>query len=183
MLTKDMHKKDVEEVLKDRGDFIQIDYLTNYLKIMPPLEMRKFASLKLAEIYFRKEMYVDAAKMFKNIGMNCLTFKDKQKYYSKEAKTYVLAGKFEESDKALKRALAEGNSREKKEIYERIVVFYEEIGKKLMNKLKREKASKLYEKLFRMKLNDEEKEEIKERLLDLYDKLGKRKEYDFLKGQ
>ncbi len=178
-----MHKNEVLEALEGKGDFVQIDYLTRYLRIMPPLEMRKFASLKLAEIYFRKEMFIDAAKMFRNVGMNSLTFKDKQESYLKEAKTYILAGKFEDSDKALKRALTEANSREKQELYNKIVAFYMEIGEKYDKNLKREKASKIYEKLYRMRLSDEEKEVIKEKLLDLYEKLGKRAEADFLKGQ
>jgi tetratricopeptide (TPR) repeat protein len=183
MLTKNMHKKDIEEALEGKGDFVQIDYLNKYLKEMPPLEMRKFASLKLAEIYLKKEMFIDAAKMLRNIGINSLTFKDKQEYYFKEAKTYILAGKFEEADKALKRALMEANSREKQEIYKKMIEFYKEVGEKLEKGLKREKASKIYEKLLQMKISKEEKEEFKEKLLNLYEKLGKRKEADFLKGQ
>ncbi len=177
-----MHKKDIEETLEGKGDFVQIDYLNKYLKEMPPLEMRKFASLKLAGIYLKKEMFIDTAKMFRNVGINSLTFKDKQNYYLKEAKSYIMANKFEESDKALKRALIEANSREKEEIYSKIIEFYKEVGEKLAEKLKREKSSKIYEKLLRMKVSDEEKEIIKGKLLDLYEKLGKRKEIDFLRS-
>jgi tetratricopeptide (TPR) repeat protein len=182
MLTKNMHKKDIEEILEGKGDFVQIDYLTKYLKDVAPAGMRGFASLKLAEIYFRKEMFIDAAQMFRNVAVNSVTFKDRQEYFLKEAKTYILAGKFEDSDKALKRALAEGNSREQEEIYGKILIFYKEIGERFIKELKREKASKIYEKLFRMKLNDIEREEIKQKLLDLYEKLGKRKEADFLRS-
>jgi tetratricopeptide (TPR) repeat protein len=182
MLTKDMHKKEILETLENKGDFVQIDYLTRYLKKMPPLEMRKFAFLKLAEIYLKKEMYINAAKMFRNIAINSLTFKDKQKYFLKETKSYILAEKFEDADKALKRTLAEGNSKEKKEIYENIIDFYKKVGEKFENKLKKEKASKIYEKLFEMKLPNEEKEMIKKKLLKFYEKLGKRKEADFLRN-
>ena len=51
MLEKGMHKQDIDLVLEGKGDFIKIDYLNRYLKKMPPLEMRKYAYLKLAEIY------------------------------------------------------------------------------------------------------------------------------------
>ena len=178
-----MHKNEIVETLEGKGDFVKIDYLTRYLRMMPPLEMRKFASLKLAEIYLGKEMYIDAAKMFRNVAMNSLTFRDKQDYYSMETKAHILAGKFDESDKSLKRALAEGNSREKQEIYGKIIAFYMDVAEKLDKRLRREKASKIYEKLYRMRLSDEEKEVIKEKLLELYEKLGKRNELEFLRGQ
>ena len=92
----------MEEVLEGKGDFVKIDYLVKYLKEMPPIEMRKFAYLKLAEIYLHKEMFIDAARMYRNISINALTFREKRENYLKEAKAYILAGKFEQSDKALR---------------------------------------------------------------------------------
>jgi len=182
MLNKYMRKKEVEEVLEGKGDFVKIDYLMKYLKETPPLEMRKFAYLKLAEIYLYKEMFIDAARMYRNIAINSLTFREKKENYLKESKAYVLAGKFEESDKALRRTMDEGNVKEKKEAYKVLIDFYIKEGENLKKNKKPGQLTKLYEKLIRMKLEDSEKEEVKGKLLELYEKLGKREEYNSLKG-
>jgi len=182
MLTKDMRKKEIEETLENKGDFVKIDYLSNYLKQTPPIEMRKFGYLKLAEIYLQKSMFSEAAKMYKNISINSLTFREKRENYMKESKAYILAGNFEASDEALKRAMAEGNSREKEKCYEEVVQFYKKEGSKMETKMKSGAVIKLYEKLIRMRINQEEKLRLKEKLLELYDKLGKRKEYNLLKS-
>lgn len=176
-----MRKKEVEDALEGKGDFVKIDYLMKYLKKTPPLEMRKFAYLKLAEIYLHKEMFIDAARMYRNIAVNSPIFREKKENYLKESKAYILAGKFENSDKSLRRAIDEGNSIEKKESYKTITDFYIQEGERLEKDNKPGQTMKLYEKLIRMKLNDEEKENIREKLLTLYEKLGKREEYNFLK--
>ena len=177
-----MRKNEIEEILEGRGDFIKIDYLTRYLKEMPPIEMRKFAYIKLAEIYLGKKMYDSAASMYRSAAINSVTFREKQKQFLMEAKAEILWGKFDESDRSLKRALGEANSREKKEIYQKIVEFYKEQGEKSENLGKHGQTTKIYEKLIRMKINDSDREEITNKLLNLYEKLGKTKEYAFLKG-
>lgn len=182
MLNKNMRKKDIEEVLEGKGEFVKIDYLTRYLKSMPPIEMRKFAYLKLALVYLNKGMFSEAARMYKNISINSLTFREKRENYLKESKAYVLAGKFDESDKALKRAMGEGNTKEKKECHQTIIDFYKKEGEEMEKQRKHGSAMKIYEKLIRMRIDDNEKEEIKEKLLVVYDRLGKRKEYNFLKS-
>jgi tetratricopeptide (TPR) repeat protein len=183
MLTKDMRKPEIEEFLSGRDTFVQMDYLNRYLKLMPPIDMRKFAYLKIAEICLEREMFSDAARAFHNAYTSSLTFSEKLEIGLKEAKAHILAQKYEDSDRALRRAMSEANSKEKKKLFLSIVEFYKKEGEKLINSNKREKASKLYEKLIRMKIEDSEKLEVKEILLDLYDRLGKRKEYNFLKGQ
>lgn len=177
-----MHKKDVEEFLKGKGDYIQINHLERYLKIMPPMGMRKFAYEKLAEIYLKKEMFNDAAKMLKNVALSSVTFREKRIFYLKEAKAYILGMKFDESDMALKRAMVESNSREKKELQEKIIEFYKKQITELESKGKKEKCIKYYEKLIKMEISPEDKEDIREKLLVLYDKLGMTKEYEFLKS-
>lgn len=182
MLTKGMRKKEIEEVLEGKGEFVKIDYLNRYLKLMPPIEMRKFAYLKLAQVYLNKGMFTEAAKMYKNISINSLIFREKRENYLRESKAYILAGKFEESDKALKRAMGEGNSREKTECHKTIIDFYKKEAEEMGKQKKPGSQMKIYEKLIRMRISDSEKEEVKEKLLKIYDKLGKRKEYNFLKS-
>ena len=176
MLNKNMRNKEISGVLEKEGDFVKIDYLSRYLKENPPIEMRKFAYSKLAEIYSNKKMFSEVAKMYRNISINSLTFREKRENYLKESKAYILAKNFEASDKALKKAMAEGNSKEKEEIYEKIINFYENEGKKLENQKKPGATMKIYEILIRKKLSEEKYEEIRKKLLNLYDKLGKRKE-------
>jgi tetratricopeptide (TPR) repeat protein len=182
MLEKDMTKSEIEEFLKGRDTFVQMDYLNRYLKLMPPIDMRKFAYLKLAEVFLEREMFVDAARSYGNAYSSSLIIREKIEIGLKQSKAFILAGKFEDSDRSLRRTISEASSKEKKELFLQIIEFYKKEGQKLIEENKREKASKLYEKLIRMKITDEEKLEIKEILLDLYDKLGKRKEYNFLKG-
>jgi hypothetical protein len=182
MLKKFMKKQEIERILEPKGDFIRINLLGNYLKLMPPIEMRKFAYSKLAEIYLKKEMFNDAAKMFKNIGLNSVAFREKRENYLRECKSYIRALEFDSADKALKRAFDEANIRERREMYGIIVEFYKKEAEGWIKNGKKEKASKVYEKLIRMKISEEEKKEIREILLDLYDKLGKREDYNFLKG-
>lgn len=182
MLTKDMHKPEIEAELEGKGDFVKIDYLNRYLKETPPIEMRKFAYLKLAEVYLEKDMFIDAANAFKNAAVNSITFREKQENYLREAKAFVSALKFDESDKALRKALNEANQKEKREIYEKLVEFYKKEIDKLEKNDKPGQLTKLYEKFLKLKVNDEDKEEVKEKLLNLYERLGKIKEARILRS-
>jgi len=176
-----MHKKEIEEILEGKGDFVKMDYLERYLKKMPPIEMRKFAYLKLAEIYLKKEMYLSAARDFKNAAINSVTFREKRENFLNESKAWISSFEFDEADKALKRALSEGNFKEKKEIYEEFVNFFKKQIKKIEEKNKPGHLIKIYEKFLKLKVDEKSKEEIMEKLLSLYEKLGKTKEYILLK--
>ena len=176
-----MKKQEIEEALESKGEYIQINLLENYLKLMPPIEMRKFAYIKLAEIYKQKKMFSQEAEFCKKAALNSVTFKEKQKHYLSESKAHILAGKFDLSDKALKKAMDEANSKEKKELYQEIIEFYRKQIKELEAQNKKEKAEKLYEKLIRMKIPEKEKEELRLKLLDLYERLGKTEEIKLLK--
>ncbi|OIO39991.1 hypothetical protein COT60_00780 [Candidatus Pacearchaeota archaeon CG09_land_8_20_14_0_10_30_9] len=181
LLTKDMHKQDVEKFLEGKGDFIRIDHLDRYLKLMPPVEMRKFAYIKLAEIYIAKEMYSSAAEAFKNAALNSVTFREKQENFLNEAKAYISSLKFEESDKALKRAFDEANPKEKDALYFEFIKYFKIEIEKMEKQGKPGHLLKLYEKFLRLKIEEPQKEEIKEKLLKTYEKLGKLKEYKLLK--
>lgn len=176
-----MRKQEVEDALEGKGDFIQINLLEMYLKQMPPIEMRKFAYLKLAKIYKQKKMFSKEAEAHKKAALNSVTFKEKQKYYLAESKAYISDGKLDLSNKALRKSMNEANSKEKKEIYEKMLEFYRKQIKEFEKQNKKEKAGKLYEKLIRMKIDEKEKESLKLKLMDLYERLGKIKELKLLK--
>lgn len=182
MLKKDMLKAEVERELQGRAEFTRIDMLEKYLKLMPPIEMRKFAYLKLAEIYAQRKMFSDAAKAYSGAAVNCLTFREKVECLMQEAKAYVVSGEFENSDKALKKALVETEERNRRKLYDEMIDYYKREAERNQKEGKIGHASKIYEKLIKMKINDSDKEEVKEKLSLIYERLGKVKELRFLKG-
>lgn len=184
MLTKDMHKEDIEQALEGKGDFTQIDYLNRYLKLNPPIEMRKFANLKLAEIYMKKEMFTDAGIAYRNAAINSIPFREKRRFYVEEAKAEILGLKFEKADKAMNRAFdEEASTNDRRQIFDEITKFYKEFGDKLLRQGKPGRAVKIYEKLYRMKIPDADRDMVKMKLTELYEKLGMRKELGFLRQE
>jgi len=181
LLAKDVHKQDIEKFLEGKGDFVKIDHLERYLKLMPPIEMRKFAYLKLAEIYLGRNMFSSAAEAFKIAAVNSVTFREKQENFLQEAKAFVSDLKLDEADKALKRALDEGNNKEKESIYSEFIRYFNKEIEKQERQNKPGHLTKLYEKFLRLKVTDEEKENVKEKLVKIYDKLGKVKEARILR--
>ncbi len=181
MLYTGISKSDVEKEIKGKGDFVQIAYLTEILEEKVLIDVRKFICFKLAEIYERKGMLKDAAKMFDKIALNSIAFSEKIKHYVKEAELYIKAGAFEEVNEAMKKAMNQANAIEKQDIYFAIGDFYKRQAEIYEKEMKRNHAVRIYEKLLEMNITDLEKQEIKEKLLELYEKLGKLKEYFILK--
>lgn len=182
MLTKNMSKTEIENFLKGKGNFVQLDYLNRFLNESLSMDMKKFVHLKLASIYERAGMLSEAAKGYNSAASFSITFSDKMNNYVKESELYIRAGNFVKSDEAMKKAMNEANSVEKREIFITIKEFYKRLAKEYEESLKKGHATKIYEKLFEMELEATEKEEIRKKLLELYEKLGKTKEYNLLKG-
>ena len=180
MLHKGMTKGEIEKFLNDKGNFVQIDYLTRFLKGDLTMDMKKFVFLKLADIYERINMKNEAAKMYSGAATVSITFAEKIKHLVKETELYVKSGTFEMADAAMKKALNEANSIEKNDIYFTVKEIYKKQAEFYEKNLKRFNAMKAYEKLLEMNIKDSEKKEIKEKLLALYEKLGKTKEYSAL---
>ncbi|HUS49691.1 MAG TPA: hypothetical protein VMZ91_05970 [Candidatus Paceibacterota bacterium] len=185
MLNKNMSKQEIEEELSEKGDFVQIDYLTNFLKKEHHLgfSLRKFLYSKLAEIYERRNMLVDSAKMFDKLGLISIAFSEKIKNYVKETKLYIKAGFFDWADGAMKKALNQANEMEKQDIYFAIKDFYKRQAEVYEKERRRNHALRIYEKLLELNVSDFEKQEIKKKILELYEKLGKLKEYFILKKE
>ena len=177
-----MLKSELEAEIANKGDYIQIDYLNRFLKLMPPHEMRKFAYIKLAGIYMRRQMFKDASQAYQNIAINSLTFTDKIKYFVLSTKALLEGGFFEDAERTLKRALADANFSQKASVLEDMKRFYKEIAEDLVLKGKKNKATIYYEKLLRQDLLDSEKAEIKEKLRRIYSSLGKISEIKLLEG-
>ncbi len=183
MLHKKMTKLEIEKELSGKGNFVQIDYLTRFLKEDLSIDTKKFVFLKLAEIYEKTDMLKDAAKNYENAAMVSITFREKIGHFMKEAELCTRAADFDGSEKAMKKAMVEANSMQRAEIYENVKSLYKQYAESFEKNLKRIHAIKAYEKLLDMRMGESEREAIKNRLLDLYEKLGRRKEYFLLKSR
>lgn len=174
MIYKGVSRSEVEQTIEGKGNFAQIDYLSRFLKKDLSIDVKKFVYLKLAEIYDKIKLFSDSARMYDSAAIISLTFADKIQNYVKETEQYIKAGDFNKADEAMKKAMSQGNSREKEEIYSKIKNFYRKTAEKYEEETKRNNASLVYEKLSEMKLNDLERFEVKNKLNELYEKLGKK---------
>ncbi len=182
MLKRGMSKSEIEKYLQDKGDFVQIDHLTAFLKEDIPTDIRRFAMMRIAELYEKKYMFREAAKLFNNLGMLVVPFKEKIQNHVKETELYIKAGDLREADHAMQRALGQANQLEKNDIMFSIRKFYRAQAEAYEKGMRRANAVKMYEKLLELSSTSAEREEIKAKLLPLYERLGKFREYNVLKG-
>ena len=173
MLKSGMTKSEIEQELKGKGDFVQIDHLGRFLKEQMALDTKKFVFLKLASLYEKASMLHDSAKMYDNAAEISIPFVEKIKHYTKEAELYVKAGSFDRVELAMRKALAQGNFKEKEDIYTSIKMLYKEQANVCEKELRRNQALKFYEKILEMRISEQERREVKEKILELYKKLGK----------
>jgi len=183
MLEKEMTKKEIENFLKGKGDFVQLSHLEIFLKKDLPLDTKKFVYLKIAEIYEKKSMFTEAAKICHNLAIISVAFSEKIKYHIKEAELYVKAGMFSRVDEAMRKAMNDANATEKAEILITIKNFYKRQAEQYIKEHRRNNAAKIYEKLLEMNISEIERKEIKENLLKIYEKIGKLREYYDLKRE
>ncbi len=177
VLKAGMTKSEIEQFLKSKGDYVQIDHLGRFLKEPLHMEIKKFVFLKLAVLYEKAKMFNEAAKMYNNVADLSIPFVEKINYHMKEAELYSRIGAFDRVELAMKKAMSQANSREKEEIYASVKQFYKEQAKANETLLKRNQAIKFYEKILEMRSSEQERAEIKQKLMDLYKKVGKLHEY------
>ena len=176
-LDKGMQKSEIENAIKNCGDFVKIDHLTRLLKEKVPTDTRKFIQLKLGEIYERRFMFVDSAKAYEDAASCATTFAEQIKCYVKEAELLIMAGDFVRAEDSMKKAMVQANDFEKGSIYEGIKNFYKKQADALEKGNKRGNAVRIYEKLLEMQISDDERRLIKLKLVNLYEKLGKIREF------
>ncbi len=181
MLGSELSKSDIEEQIEGKGEYIQIDHLNKLLEQKLHRDTKKFVYLKLIEIYNKKHMLNDVAKMYEGFAGICIAFSEQIKNYLKATEYYIRAGFFDKADYSMRRALNDANAVERNEINFAVKDFYKRLAENYERELKRNNATKIYEKLLEMGITDEERKEIKERLMELYEKLGKLKEFYALK--
>jgi len=183
MLHKEISKEEIDKFVLGKGDFVQIDHLSELLKENLSLDIKKYVALKLVDIYERRSMLTDAAKMFDLIALNSIAFTEKMKNYVRSAGMFIRAGEFERAEETVRKAQSYANASEKNEINFIIKDFYKRQAEIYEKEIRRASAVKIYERLLEMNLNEEERKEVKEKLLDLYERLGRMREYfDLKKG-
>lgn len=184
MLSPDMTKKEIEEFISKKGDFVAIDHLSRFLSQKNiPLEKKRFCYAKLAELYEKKGMHKEVAKMYHNLSESSIVFSEKIKFHIKEAESYIKAGDFRSSEEAVKKAMVEANVSQRAEIFVQMKECYKRQAEICEKSLKRSQAVRIYEKILEMKISQSEREEIKKKLMNLYEKLGRLREYFSIKNK
>lgn len=182
VLKKSMTVSEIEAELAGKGDFVQIDGLTRFLKEDLPYEIKKYVSIRLADIYEKKGMFMETAKLYEIVGELAKTYADQTKYFLRATEIYIRAGEIDRADECLKRAIVETTARQKADIITSMKNLYMSQAKYYEDNKRRSHAVKIYEKLLSMNLSEEERINIKKKLLELYESLGKVREYYMLKG-
>ena len=178
-----MTKVEIERELHGKGDYVQIDNITRFLKENLPLDIKKFVYLKLVEIYERRNMFLDAAEVYGRVAELTLNSSEKVNFLIKETENYIKAGFFDKADLSTKRTLSEVKASERPKIMISIKDFYKTQAQTYEKEKRRNKAVKTYEKIVTMDISDSEKTEINKKLLELYKELGMIEPYMKLKSQ
>jgi len=183
VMNKNMQKHEIEEFLKNKGDYVKIDLLTKLMKDVLSIDMKKTVAGILGEIYEKKNMNLEAARLYFISATNSGLALEKIKFFRKEAMYYLKAGIFDKADDAAARASSEADAREKSNIQVEMLSAYKKLASENLNKNRLANAIKVLEKMEGMNVSESEMEEIQTKLLKLYEKLGKIERYMHLKNK
>jgi Arc/MetJ-type ribon-helix-helix transcriptional regulator len=173
--------QEVEEKLKTMNDFLKMEYLESLSKKQNPIEVGKYVRKQISRLYADKGMYSNSAKQLEAWADMAVTFKEKIEAYILEVEMWIRAGEYNNADDIIKRALANATLTEKTIIKERIKQSYINQALMLERRNERNKALKIYERLYSTETDVNKKEDIRKKLLDLYEKTGKVREYMMFK--
>ena len=170
-----MTKSEIETFLKDKGDFIQVDYLNRYLKTSVAMhsDTKRFVYMKLGEAYERRGMFSDAANAYGNGAISAIQTPEKIKCHAKEAECFAKANLFDSADRAMRKAFTLATPTQVAEIYITIKNIYKKIAEDSEKSQKYNNAIKLYERILQLKISDDERREIKQKLEPIYRRVGK----------
>lgn len=183
VLNKEMTKVEVEKELNGKGDYVQIDNITRFLKENPATDVKRFLYLKLTEVYERRSMFSEEADMYNKLIELSVTPADKVNYHIKATECYIKSGFFDKADLMMNRALGEVKELERRKLMNSIIDFYKKQAQVYEKEKRRSKAMKTYEKLLSMNIVSSEKDEINKKLSGLYKELGMVGEYMRLNKQ
>jgi tetratricopeptide (TPR) repeat protein len=177
MLRKEMTKVEIEKELMNKGDYVLIDNMTRFLKENLPVDIKRFVSLKLVEVYERRGMFADAAAIYDKLIEICLIPLDKVNYRTRATECYIKSGFYDKADLAMKNLSGEAKLGDKAKINSSIKTFYLTQAQAYEKEKRRAKAIQTYQRILTMNLLDSEKNDINKKLLELYNQTGMIKEF------
>lgn len=180
--TRAMTRRELEEKLKNVGDYVKMDLLSSALKKQIDFDTRKFVLLKLAEIYELRRMFSEAARMMKNAAEINGTYEGKMNDFMKSCVLFIKGGNFAEGDIAFTKASGCATELQRGRLKVARKEAYKVQAKEYISKDRRSHAVEAYEKILSLDLTSDEKREAQVVLLGLYEKLGKVKEFYALKA-
>ncbi len=185
MKIEEKNKDEIQKKAAKMSDFLKLEYYENCLKKADiTLDAKRFCHFEVARIYEDKKMFRVAARHTAIAAEIAITFKEKRNLYVKEAETLIKAEDYEFAHKALLNAISNTNTpQEKAEVLAAVKSSYKKQAEEYEKAEKRNKALKIYEKLYQETKDMNEKIMLREKLLSLYEKLGKIREFMNLKNR
>lgn len=177
LFDKELTLEDVKKEIDKKGEYVQIERLNKILGQKTSQNVKKFAFMRLAEIYEKKIMYSDAAVMCHNLSMYSSDSAERNRYHMKEAELYLKAGKPEMAEETMKKAMCKANPREIASIIDTMKELYKAQAIVCEKNKRKSQALEIYDKILRMDISDMEKRDIKKKMLELYDGLGRVRDY------
>ena len=183
MLRKEMNKEEIERELAGKGDYVLIDNITRFLKENLSQDIKRLIYTKLLEIYEKRNMFFEAADIYRKLSEIAIKPSDRISYVAKEVECYIKSGVFEKADAAIAKISEDVKQAEKNRIMTSVIGTYKKQAEIYEKERRRNRAAKTYEKILTMKIPEEEKEEIRKKLSILYNELGMVEEYMKIKNK
>lgn len=175
-------RRDIDAKLATVGDYVKMDYLQACLKKPLDFDTKKFALVKLAEVYESRRMFLEAAKLIRISADINTTFDSKIKDFVKSMELYIKGGNLDEAEVSFNKAIGTASEKQKANIRLARKTAIKRQADEYLRLDRRRHAMEAYEFLLSTDLDLSEKKEIHQKLLNLYQKLGKVKDYMNLKG-
>lgn len=176
-LNANPNRKEVEAKLALSGDYVKMDYLQACLKKQLDFDTKRFVMLKLATIYESRRIFLEAAKLMRNVADINTTNEGKVNDFAKSMDLFIKSGNYSEAELSLKKAIAVATDTQKVALKLRMKELFKAQAKEYLAKDKRKHAAETYEKMLEIGLNPLERREVQNALLQLYQKLGRVQDY------
>lgn len=166
--------EEIEERLESTNTTLsKIAYLESAVKEHGfSFEIKRYLLGTLSNQYKERKMFEKAAKTMSEKASLEVTFREKVESYLEAAELFATTGKIEGAEDMFIRAIRDASTEQKNKIKLARKNIYFNMAKELEKKGKKATATKFYEKLIKMNLDEIEKKEVKEKLLTTYNALG-----------
>jgi tetratricopeptide (TPR) repeat protein len=181
-MERTLNRKEVEEKIANSGDYVKMDVLQRALKSNIDFDTKRYCMLKLSEVYQKRQMFLEAAKLINNVAEINTTYEGKYNDFSNAMDLFIRAGDYEMAELSLKKALVSATSKQKEIVKQKMKIGIDMKAKDLISKDKRRNAADAYEKLVELPfLSQDERTDVQRKLMTLYEKLGRIREFNNIK--